>query len=139
MPKDKKEYVKYKGSLITVKNFKEIHKKLVKAKATKKRVVKGGAPRVPGLRIVIARFHDFNYSDLVDSDKDYDNSVSRRAEILNEFGLDVYDTQKVLSEFFSDNYKNKDEILPYLNRLCEDNLIDEVIKKDVRIIIDNML
>lgn len=42
MPKDKKEYVKYKGSLITVKNYKDIHKKLVKAKGTKKRYVKGG-------------------------------------------------------------------------------------------------
>jgi hypothetical protein len=41
MPNDKKEYLKYKGELVTVKKFKEIIKKLTKAKnAPKKRVTK---------------------------------------------------------------------------------------------------
>jgi hypothetical protein len=41
LPKDKKEYIKYKGSLITVRKFKELQKKLVKGK-TKKPVSKKG-------------------------------------------------------------------------------------------------
>lgn len=47
MPNDKKEYLKYKGALVTVQKFKEMHKKLAKAKtAPKKKVVKkrGGIP-----------------------------------------------------------------------------------------------
>jgi hypothetical protein len=38
---DKKEYLKYKGTLVTVQQFKAIHKRLEKAKsAPKKKVVK---------------------------------------------------------------------------------------------------
>jgi hypothetical protein len=48
MPKDKKEYLKYKGELITVKKFEAIHKAKVPKKkpAPKKRVVKRAVKRI---------------------------------------------------------------------------------------------
>jgi hypothetical protein len=65
MPKDKKEYIKYKGDLITVKQFKEFHK--IKAK---KKVVRGGlmgGANLPTLKIAMEKLDsmlmDFSYSE----------------------------------------------------------------------------
>lgn len=39
-PNNRKEYVKYKGKLVTIKEFKELHKKPTKSKKNKRKITK---------------------------------------------------------------------------------------------------
>lgn len=70
--------------------------------------------------------------------KEYKENVTRQIEILKEENLESGAVRRILSDFFSEDYKRKQEILPYLTRMAKDDSISTVIKEDVQLIIDNI-
>jgi hypothetical protein len=98
MPNDRKEYLKYKGVLVTVKEFKEIQKKLAKAKiAPKKRIVKKKA--VSKKRPVAMNMYKGGDSD--DDDSDHERQYKKN-QMLNAYNLFADDGDKLLISYINE-------------------------------------
>jgi hypothetical protein len=117
MPKDKKEYLKYKGELITVKKFEAIHKAKVPKKkpAPKKRVVKRAVKRIRRGGGLASQGSIDNYDKLKKETNDLDeaynesliNGNTTSSDMLLRQLKDAIIRQSEAQEVINDQYRVK--------------------------------